>query len=478
MTQKTDTYEQMKPSGLPFLGDIPAHWTVDRLSAVGRFGKGKGGSKRDDTDQGVACVRYGEIYTTYADRIVEVKTRIAEARSTAYSPIQRGDVLLTASGEDLEEIGQAAVYLSDERAVCGGDLVILRPSQDFEPLFLSYALNSRPSVWQKAQMGRGTTVKHIYPTQLRSLACAVPPVSEQRLIARFVSNFHSRADRAIAAKRKTIGLLNEQKQAIIHQAVTRGLDPTVPLKPSGMPWLGDIPAHWTVSRLSAVGRFGKGKGGSKQDDTDRGVSCIRYGEIYTTYADRIVEVRTRIAEARSSSYSPIQRGDVLLTASGEDLEEIGQAAVYLSDERAVCGGDLVILRPSQGFDPLFLSYALNSRSSVWQKAQMGRGTTVKHIYQAQLRSLTCAFPPPAEQQAIVAFVDEQSRRVETGTAKLERECELLTEYRTRLTSDVVTGKLDVREAAKALTELDGGLAELVEIPTSDADDELELAETP
>jgi type I restriction enzyme S subunit len=280
----------------------------------------------------------------------------------------------------------------------------------------------------------------------------VPPFTEQAAIARFLDWANGRLERAIRAKRKVIALLNEQKQAIIHRAVTRGLDPSVPLKPSGIPWLGDIPLHWEVRQARHVGRLLKGTGGTKEDAVEAGVPCVRYGELYTSYKNFIRGPRTFVNPARAVGYTPIRYGDVLFAASGEKIDEIGKSAVNLMKDAAVCGGDIVILRPTVPTHAPFLGYALDSYQAARQKATMCRGTTIKHIYPDELRGLQACFPPINEQEKIATSLDAELLQLNRAISRLEREIELLREYRTRLVADVVTGKLDVREAAARLPD--------------------------
>jgi type I restriction enzyme S subunit len=245
-------YAKYKKSGLPWLGSVPAHWEVRQARHIGRFLKGVGGTKEDAVPAGVPCVRYGELYTTYTYFIRASKAFIRAERAAGYMPIQYGDVLFAASGETIEEIGKSAVNLMQTAAVCGGDVIVLRPSIPVHAPFLGYAMDCRPATNQKATMGRGTTVKHIYPDELRSLLFPLPTLDEQAEIVRLLDWANGRLERAIRAKRKVIALLNEQKQVIIHRAVTRGLDPSVPLKASGISWLGDIPQHWEATKLYRV----------------------------------------------------------------------------------------------------------------------------------------------------------------------------------------------------------------------------------
>jgi type I restriction enzyme S subunit len=143
---------------------------------------------------------------------------------------------------------------------------------------------------------------------------------------------------------------------------------------------------------------------------------------------------------------------VLFAASGERVEEIGKSAVNLYEGQAVCGGDIVIFRPAVAVHAAFFGYALDSYGAAHQKSTMCRGTTIKHVYPDELRSLWTCVPPVSEQKQIVATLDRELLGCNTAISRLEREIELLREYRTRLVADVVTGKFDVREAAAQLPE--------------------------
>ena len=232
-------YPDMKHSDVIWLGDVPAHWEVRRLGQIGAFSKGRGGSKQDEQQSGVPCIRYGDLYTTHQYFIHQSRSFIARERSTRYTPIKYGDVLFAASGETTEEIGKSAVNLIQSEARCGGDIILFRPNREISPKFLGYATDSKPAMAQKALMGRGFTVVHIYTSQLKRLYLALPPLLEQTAIARFLDHMDRRIQKYIRAKEKLIALLEEQKQVIIHDAVTGRIDvrtgqPYPAYKPSGV----------------------------------------------------------------------------------------------------------------------------------------------------------------------------------------------------------------------------------------------------
>ena len=450
-------YAAMKDSGTTWLGDVPAHWDVRRLGQLGTFTKGRGGNKEDEVSQGIPCVRYGDLYTTHEYFIHQCKAFLTEEKAHKYSPIEYGDLLFAASGETADEIGKSAVNLLASEARCGGDVILFRPRNKMDPRYLGYAADCHPAATQKASMGRGFTVVHIYPGQLKRLQVALPSLQEQAAIVRFLDHADRRIKRYLRAKEKLVALLEEQKQAIIHEAVTGRIDvrtgkPYPAYKDSGVEWLGNVPEHWEVRRLGQIGTLLKGRGGSKEDEVDEGVPCVRYGDLYTTHAWVIAETRSSVAQEKAAEYTFIRFGDVLFAASGETVDEIGKSAVNLITSRACCGGDIILFRPCLQLDPGFMGYAADCRASAEQKARMGRGFTVVHIYPHQIKRIALTIPPILEQSAIARFLNDAVASTTSAIECTNREIDLLREYRARLIADVVTGKLDVRASAAALPE--------------------------
>ena len=292
--------------------------------------------------------------------------------------------------------------------------------------------------------------KVITKSTFLSATIPLPPLPEQVAIVRYLDYTDRRIRRYVDAKRKLIALLEEEKQAIINQAVTRGLDPNVPLKPSGVEWLGDVPEHWEPIQLGRIGRFSKGGGGTKEDEVDAGFPCIRYGDIYMNHKYHIERSRSYISPERSSDYTPMRYGDILFAGSGETIEEIGKSAVNLLDEEAYCGGDVILFRPGIDMNARFMGYAADCFRGAYQKSCMGRGITIMHIYSSQLKYMCLVLPPLSEQTAIVDYLDRTTAGIDASIARARRQIGLVQEYRTRLIADVVTGKLDVREAAAQL----------------------------
>jgi type I restriction enzyme S subunit len=282
---------------------------------------------------------------------------------------------------------------------------------------------------------------------LKLFRILLPSADEQAAIVRFLDHANGRIERVIRAKRKLIALLHEQKQAIIHRAVTRGLDPNVKLKPSGIPWLADVPAHWEVPPLKQL-LLRMDYGTSENTRGEGPVRVLGMGHI----RDGSVVLPDHGSLAAVPSGLLLEHNDLLFnrTNSPELVGKVGLFQGNASDQ-VTFASYLVRLRVRPNHGPVWLNYLLNS-VQFWSFA---RSQALVSLHQANLNSnrygrMVLPVPNKAEQTRIAEFIGVQIAGIEKGIARTEREIALLREYRIRLTADVVTGKLDVREAAKRL----------------------------
>ncbi|MBU2601024.1 MAG: restriction endonuclease subunit S [Actinobacteria bacterium] len=450
MTQALKSYPAMKDSGVPWLGEVPEHWEVVPIGRMGQLFKGNGGSKEDEVPAGVPCVRYGSLYTRREFFIRSCDSFVTPERAAHYTPILYGDVLFAASGETVGEIGKSAVNLIESGARCGGDVIVFRPNGETVPRFLGYAADSPPSILQKACMGRGFTVIHIYAAQLKRLTLAVPPLPEQAVIVRFLDYADRRIHRYIRAKQKLIELLEEQKQAIIHRAVTRGLDPGVRLKPSGVAWLGDVPEHWEVKRLKYVSpeiTVGVVVNPSSYF-VDAGIPML-LGNNVLPGRFRLDNVRMISPESnRMLRKSQLHAGDVVVVRVGAP----GVAAM-VPDELDACNcASMVIVRRGREVEPRWVEHLFNSPVMRRQIDAVKYGAAQKQFNIAHAVEFWVLAPGLKEQREILDYLAHETNLLDIAAHRTTREIALLREYRTRLIADVVTGKLDVREAAALLPD--------------------------
>ncbi len=295
----------------------------------------------------------------------------------------------------------------------------------------------------------------LYSDDLGRIEAIQPPPAEQAAIVRFLDWANGRLERAIRAKRKVITLLGEQKQAIIHRAVTRGLDSSVPLKLSGIPWLGDIPQHWEVQRLGRAIRLLTGfpfaSSGFVQDET--GVRLARGINVTPSGLRWDAVVRWERTSADGLDEFALQVGDIVLGMDRPIISSgVRAAAVEEQDTPSLLLQRVARLRPTARLDDRFLLLLLRGRLFADYMAPIFTGISVPHLSPEQIKGFMVALPPIQEQQAIVSEIADKTGGLNLAISRLNREIELLREYRTRLVADVVTGKLDVREAAARLPD--------------------------
>nr|WP_281432434.1 restriction endonuclease subunit S [Desulfatitalea alkaliphila] len=372
-----------------------------------------------------------------------------------------GDVLITKDSEDWKDIGVPALILeSADDLIAGYHLALLRPFGEWIcGAYLFRSLQSTSAQYQFHVEANGVTRYGLTHAAIKSVCLPAPPLPEQAAIVKYLDYVDRRVRRLIRAKRKLIALLTEQKQAIIHQAVTRGLDPDVPLKDSGVQWLGKVPEHWDVVKLHRVtisrcdGPFGSALKSSHY--SEYGIRVVRLqniglGEFNNTDAAFIDENYYNTL----GDHSVIDE-DILIAGLGDKRHPAGRACVAPKDIcPAMVKADCFRFRINQNrCVPKFLALHLSSTAAA-ASALLSRGATRQRT-NLQLTGLReVAVPNLAEQIAIMDYLCEATVYVDMAISRTKQEIELLNEYRTRLIADVVTGKLDVREAAAALPEVD------------------------
>ena len=461
-------YPTMKDSGVKWLGKVPAHWNVRRIKSLSAVKRGA--SPRPIADPKFFDERGEYVWVRISD--VTASNQYLESTTQRLSELgQSLSVLLQPGSLFLSIAGSVGKPIITKIKCCIHDGFVYFPNFRGNVKFLYRTLSCDAPF---ANLGKFGTQLNLNTDTVGNIVLGWPTLSEQTAIARFLDHMDRRIQKYIRAKEKLIASLDEHKQAIIHQAVTGQIDvrtgqPYPAYKASGMEWLGRVPGHWDVRRLGQIGKLSKGNGGNKEDEMSSGVPCVRYGDLYTMHTYFILESRSFVSKANAEDYTPINFGDVLFAASGETIDEIGKSAVNLMQSAACCGGDIILFRPERRFEARYLGYATDCRSAVAQKASMGRGFTVIHIYGSSLKYLSLPLPSDSEQTAIAEYLDRATADIDTTIAQSRRQVGLFTEYRTRLIADVVTGKLDVREAAAALPEIDPLAAEDTPDGTLDTD---------
>ena len=447
-------YSEYRESGLPWLRQVPGHWEVRRLRHACEM---RVSNVDKHTKIGEIPVRLCNYVDVYKNERITQSTRFMAATATEDERLRfrmrLGDVLITKDSEQWNDIGVPALVEHEASdLVCGYHLAILRPRFGLRGPFLHRALESHFIAAQFHVEANGVTRFGLSHGAILGVAIPLPPPDEQAAIARFLDWANGRLERAIRAKRKVIALLNEQKQAIIHRAVTRGLDPNVPLKDSGVPWLGEIPKHWEVRKIRAfASRVTKGTTPTTlgKQFVDSGVRFVKVESISSNRS--ILENKCAFIDDATDkllSRSRLRANDVVVSIAGA----IGRPAVIepsllpANTNQAV--GIVSLL--AHLCRPEWLSYILASPMCLRAMTDASVQSAQANLSLANLGRTVIPLPPLHEQESILMSLASETAVLSRAISRLEREITLLREYRTRLVADVVTGKLDVRAAAASL----------------------------
>ncbi|TNH33170.1 restriction endonuclease subunit S, partial [Campylobacter helveticus] len=412
-------------------GKIPAHWEVKRLRHIFKEVSIK---KCGNEQQLCATQSYGVIpKKLYSYKTVEV----ISSDLNSFKLVKKDNFVISLRSFE------GGIEHSNYQGIISPAYTILEPQVEiysfyFKFLFKSSFFISTLNI-HKIGIREGQNISY---ASLQYTPIPLPPLQEQKEIAEFLDKKCEKIQNYINKKQKLITLLQEKKQALINEAVTKGLNPNIESKNSGIEYLGLIPHHWEVRRVATLGKFFKGSNISKNDLQDSGVCVVLYGDIYTKYEIKTKQFQSKIAENFAKDKTQILCGDLLFSGSGETKEDIGKCICYLGNEKAYVGGDVIVLR-QMGQDSLFLSYVLNSDYIKYQKAVISKGEIIIHIYASNLRDLKIPLPPLQEQKEIAAFLDSKVAQIDSVIEKTKKQIELIKEYKNTLINEAVCGRINL-----------------------------------
>lgn len=436
------TYEKYKDSGIEWIGEIPEHWEVKKIkhkcSVKARVGW-KGLNSSEFLTEGFSYLVTG---TDFKNDAVDWENcyHIDEERynEDPYIQLQNEDLLITKDGT----IGKLAVVSNLDKPAClnSGIFVVRSTKEDFSTRYLLWVLKSSTFTDFNGLTTYGSTIQHLYQNVFVEFAFAFPPVKTQISIADYLQKKTAEIDRIIANKQKLIALYEEEKQAIINQTVTKGLDPNVKLKDSGVEWLGEIPEHWEQKNLKYLARVQTG--GTPKIQNAK-MDYFAEGNInwYTPsdfYNDGVLEDSKRKINdiaVEDGEVEIFSEDSVFLVSIGATLGKVGLSRTKASANQQI---NVIIFDKSQ-VNPFYGYYFLvSNKEMIKLEADY---TTLPILNQTKTKSLTIAYPDLKEQDKIVQYIDNECGRINTILGKFNKQIELLQEYRTTLISEVVTGKI-------------------------------------
>lgn len=434
MIGRLKPYSDYKDSGLPWLGQVPQHWKNAPGFAAFREKQVKNIGLQEKR---VLSLSYGRIIIKPLEKLHGL---VPDSFET-YQIVEPDDIIIRST--DLQnDKTSLRIGMVRDRGIITSAYICMKTTEAMLPEFGYQLLNTHDLCKVLYGMGSGLR-QNLEWTDFKRMPVFLPPLVEQTAIVRFLDYATRRLDKAIRAKRKTIALLNEQKQAIIHRAVTRGLNPDAPLKDSGIPWLGQIPAHWKICRVKDQ-FFCLNPRRIPLSSVERGAMTSQQYDYYGA-SGVIDKVEDFLFDDEL----------LLIAEDGANLVLRNLPLAIVARGKFWVNNHAHILKPKGCNLEYMAGYMETLNYQPWIS-----GAAQPKLTKDRLMSIAIAVASVTEQSAIIQHYTEQTQPLISTIKTTEREITLLREYRTRLIADVVTGKLDVREAAARLPDESAALEEI------------------
>ena len=421
-----------KDSGTSWLGDVPEHWDIAPGKACFSVKKVSNKGMKERT---VLSLSYGTIRVRQEE---ELHGLVPESFET-YQIVEPGDIICRPT--DLQNDWNSLRFgISRHKGTITSAYICLRTFPRVDTQYGHKLLHAYDL--KKIFYGLGSGLRqNLEWEDFKYLPCPIPPLEEQAAIIRYLDDTNQRIRAYVSAKERLIALLEEERQAVIHQAVTKGLDPNVKLKPSGVEWLGDVPEHWNVIPVKRA--FQSIDYGISESTSNSGairvltMGHVKDGKVIVPFAGGVDDIEP---------YLLLRESDLLFNRTNSQ-ELVGKVGLFEGHESPVTFASyLVRMRPSPSHEPEYLNMALNDTSFI----SRARREAIPSLHQSNLNPtrygrIHIALPPKEEQGTILRSLRKKTASLTNTIGRARRQIELMEEYRTRLIADVVTGKIDVRE---------------------------------
>lgn len=442
----TRPYPSYTDSGVDWLGLVPTHWEITQIKHACRIFPSNVDKHSKENESRVYLCNYTDVY-----HIEEITSNIDFMVSTASEreiekfTLRAGDVVFTKDSETADDIAVAAFVPRDlQGVVCGYHLYISRPSTGTDGAFIKRFFDSSFARACFEVRANGLTRVGLSQHAAENVPIALPPSEEQRAIAAFLDRETGKIDAAVEEQRRLIALLKEKRQAVISHAVTKGLNPDAPMKPSGIDWLGDIPEHWEVRKIGSVStKITNGYVGPTRDVLHKnGVPYLQSLHIKRNKISFDTPYYVKKEWSDQHAKSILKTDDVLIVQTGD----IGQVAV-VPPEYAGCNCHaLIIVSPMKDvLSGKWISWVLCSDYGFHSLLSIKTGALHPHLNCGNVKFIWLPIPPLEEQERIITSMSGELGKIDALISEAETGIDLLQERRSTLISAAVTGKIDVRD---------------------------------
>ena len=431
-------YERYKDSGVEWIGDIPEHWELRRIKFIGTLYSGNGFKEElQGKEEGdypfykVSDINGDGKLVTFSNNYVD-KDDIVNNR---WNIIPQNSILFAKIGEALKKNHRKINAYS---CLIDNNIAALKPHEivlDYN--YFYYYFSCINAEW----FVNPGTLPSINNTYLKNFIALLPSKNEQKIIANFLDQKTAEIDGLIADKEKLIELLQEKRQAIITEAVTKGLNPNVKMKDSGIEWIGEIPEHWRLSKIKYESLINN-KTLSESTDDDYEIDYIDISSV--TSIGEIDGVQSlNFKDAPSRARRILSKGDTIVSTVRTYLKAI--AFIENTQSNLICSTGFAVLTPLSKVVPKYLFYLMRSEKYVNEIVRRSVGVSYPAVNASDIGDLECALPDRDEQMYIVEYLDNCTTQINQLVNNIQAQIQKLKEYRQSLISEAVTGKIDVRE---------------------------------
>lgn len=437
-------YPEYKDSGVAWLGRVPSQWTICRIKNTAMINPSKSEVRGITPNTEVSFIpmeAIGENGELDASRVKPISEVIS-----GYSYVADGDVMIAKITPCFENgKGAIARNLLNGIGFATTEVINIRPTHPSDSAYYLYLLSTDPfrRLAEGAMYGAGGQ-KRVADSFVAEYHFSLPEISERTKIAAFLDHETAKIDALIDKQQRLIELLKEKRQAVISHAVTKGLNPNAPMKDSGVEWLGEVPAHWTLLRVKFVCSFTtSGPRGWSELVGETGSLFIQSGDLSDTLSVNFsASKRVQIGNDAEAKRTVLCNGDVVVCITGAKTGNVALCDVVPED--AYINQHLCLIRPTSIIASAFLAVQLKSSlgQTYFELSQYGlkQGLSLENVREAPV-----LVPPLSEQSAIVSYLNAEAEKFDVLSGKAQHSKELLQERRTALISAAVTGKIDLRD---------------------------------
>lgn len=429
----------MKDSGVEWVGQIPEEWKIYKIAQVFKQHKLK---NEGLIEQNLLSLSYGNVVR----RDLNSNEGLLPKNFEGYNIIEENDIVLRMT--DLQNDQKSLrVGLNKERGIITSAYITIRSSSAVNSRYGYYYLHAFDL--SKGFYGMGAGVRQgVNFNELKKLDFIYPSLGEQQKIATFLDEKVSHIDNIIEDTKKSIENLKVYKQSLITETVTKGLDPNIEMKDSGIEWIGKIPKYWKVEKTKYSYKFNKGLSITKADLIDEGIPVINYGEIHSKYGVKF-NPEKHIVKKVNPDYKRynnalLKYGDVIFADTSEDIEGSGNFTTFLGETNCFAGYHTVVLKPIKRNNYIFMTYLFDSLTYRRQVRNMVQGIKVFSITQSILKNTYVWLPPIKEQNEIAIYLENKIPTLDKMISEKEKIIEELKDYKKSLIYEYVTGKKEVK----------------------------------